>query len=92
MYPGEKLNNPSLSDLYKIKPLGGGGTNFRHAYKHIKEEVSDIDVVVHLTDGYDTFPEKFDIPTIICLQRSGKTVEEVKKQAKFAQRVIKIED
>jgi predicted metal-dependent peptidase len=45
-------------------PVGGGGTDFRPVFKHLKNERIPVDVVVYLTDGYGEFGEDPDIQTI----------------------------
>lgn len=47
-------------ELLRIKPVGGGGTNFYNVFLYIKEEMQDNlpETIVVLTDGYAPFPEE----------------------------------
>lgn len=46
-----------VSDLLTLKPVGGGGTDFRPAFNWISDERVEPDAVIYLTDGYGSFPE-----------------------------------
>jgi len=45
-------------------PTGGGGTDFRPVFDHLKTERIPVDVVVYLTDGYGEFGDDPGIDTI----------------------------
>lgn len=45
-------------DQVKLKPKGGGGTDFRPVFDWVKSNASDAVGVVYLTDLMGTFPEK----------------------------------
>lgn len=45
-------------------PQGGGGTDFRPVFNHIKNERIPVDIVVYLTDGYGEFGGDPGIETI----------------------------
>ncbi len=45
-------------------PKGGGGTDFRPVFDHLKTERIPVDVVVYLTDGYGDFGDDPGIDTI----------------------------
>ena len=45
-------------------PKGGGGTDFRPVFDHLKDERIPVDVVVYLTDGYGEFGDDPGIDTI----------------------------
>lgn len=87
MYAGAKLTNPSIGDVHKaiLDMKGGGGTDFKTAYKYLEDNEKDVDMVVHFTDGWDTFPKSFKHELLICLSGSGKkSAEKVKKECKYA--------
>ena len=44
------------SDIDTLKPVGGGGTDFRPVFDWIDEQDFTPDALVYLTDGYGTFP------------------------------------
>uniref|UniRef100_A0A6M3K9G8 Putative hydrolase n=1 Tax=viral metagenome TaxID=1070528 RepID=A0A6M3K9G8_9ZZZZ len=44
--------------------VGGGGTNFRSVFDYIEEKQLVPDGVVFLTDGYGTYPEESEWPTM----------------------------
>ncbi len=50
------------TDITKIVPLGGGGTDFTKIFKYVEENMSDNlpSSVVILTDGYCDFPKEKD--------------------------------
>jgi predicted metal-dependent peptidase len=92
VYEGSVLTNPNAGDIAKELRhcKGGGGTDFNTAYKWILDKRGNYDVVIHLTDGYDTFPQTpLKSPLIICLQKDGKEKEDVEKECKYAT-VVKI--
>lgn len=87
MYEGEKLTNPSITDVHKaiLDSKGGGGTDFSVAYKYLEENEKDLDMVVHFTDGCDRFPKSFKHELLICISgRWAKTIKEVKKECPYA--------
>jgi predicted metal-dependent peptidase len=43
-------------DLNGLKPVGGGGTDFRPVFDWIEKEGLEPDALVFLTDGYGSFP------------------------------------
>lgn len=45
-------------------PQGGGGTDFRPVFNHIKNERIPVDIIVYLTDGYGEFGGDPGIETI----------------------------
>jgi predicted metal-dependent peptidase len=91
VYEGSILKNPTEQDIIKeLKNIkGGGGTDFKTAYTYLEEHFDNADVIVHLSDGYDSFPKTFSKPLIICLQSNGKDIEEVEESCPYA-KVIKI--
>ena len=53
-----KLNRYNLSKLNKMKFNGGGGTDFRHVFRYVRDNHLNIHVLVFLTDMYGVFPEE----------------------------------
>ena len=59
----------SVEELLKIRPYGGGGTNFQIIFSYVRNQMKDKNVssIVILTDGYAPWPkeeEAMGIPTI----------------------------
>ena len=92
MYEGKKLTNPSLADIHQaiLDSKGGGGTDFKTAYKYLEDNEKDLDMVVHFTDGCDYFPKTFKHELLICVSgRWAKTIQEIKEECKYAT-VVKV--
>ena len=55
------------------QPEGGGGTSFVPFFDAISKELSPLSetVCVYLTDGYGTFPEKFEAPVLWVVTPGG---------------------
>lgn len=54
----------------KIKFLGGGGTDFRPVFEKLED--SPPNLLIYLTDGWGSYPEKApDYPVIWCLTEGG---------------------
>lgn len=60
VYMTEPIDFASVQDLMKIKPKGGGGTDFGVIFKYVKEKMADElpSSIVIMTDGYCPFPEE----------------------------------
>lgn len=63
-----------LTDLKGLKPVGGGGTDFRPVFKWVREQGIEPDAVVYLTDGYGTFPKHEPSYPVLWGNISGKSV------------------
>jgi predicted metal-dependent peptidase len=48
-------------DACVLKPKGGGGTDFRPVFEEVKRDDTPPDVLLYLTDGYGTYPERNEI-------------------------------
>lgn len=50
----------SVDDLISIRPVGGGGTDFKIIFEYVENEMSDNppDSIIILTDGYADFPDE----------------------------------
>jgi predicted metal-dependent peptidase len=61
---GEPIKIRTVTGIYKrkIEAHGGGGTDFRPAFKLAKQKRAK--AIVYLTDMYGTFPNECDIPTV----------------------------
>lgn len=58
-----------------LKPLGGGGTNFRPAFDMIKDLDVDPTLMIYYTDGYcESFPEPPDYPVLWALYGNDRKV------------------
>lgn len=42
----------------KLKPRGGGGTDFRPPFRKIERDNINPQCLIYITDGYGSFPEK----------------------------------
>lgn len=51
----------------QITHQSGGGTEMEAGFKYLAEQGIDPDVVVTLTDGYDSYTEAPDFPTVWCV-------------------------
>lgn len=51
-------------DPIVLHPAGGGGTDFRPLFEHVEREGLQPACIIYLTDGYGTFPESSEIPTL----------------------------
>lgn len=63
----EPIPFESIDDLLKIRPYGGGGTNFHIIFKYVQRLEEKPKAIVILTDGYAAFPkeeERCNIPVI----------------------------
>lgn len=91
VYQGSILRNPTEYDIKKeLKQIkGGGGTSFEATYEWLEKNKKQQDIIIHLTDGYDTFPEQFRLPIIICLQKISKSLKDTQDECPYAQ-VVKI--
>ena len=47
-------------ELLKIRPIGGGGTNFKNVFAYIRDKMQDNPptAIILLTDGYADFPDE----------------------------------
>jgi len=50
----------------KLHPKGGGGTDFKPGFEHIKKNFYDASCILYITDGYSSsFPDQApDIPVL----------------------------
>ena len=48
------------NELLKIRPVGGGGTNFKNVFSYVRENMSEDlpSAMILLTDGFAQFPEE----------------------------------
>lgn len=50
---------------FKLKPVGGGGTDFRPPFKYLADNNIHPDCMIYMTDGYGPFPEQAaDFPVL----------------------------
>lgn len=61
-------------DKSKIKPTGGGGTDFRPVFELIKKEQSNPVALCYFTDGFGEFPTKKPDYDVIWISTSGNDV------------------
>lgn len=70
-----KLHGPWAIDLdsESVPPLpGGGGTDFRPFFKHLKSNPPHPDAAIYLTDGHGEFPhEEPEFPTLWVINPGG---------------------
>lgn len=65
-------------DVTKVKPTGGGGTDFSSIFKYINENMSDMEIesIIILTDGYASFPDESEakgIPVLWVINNKEQT-------------------
>lgn len=64
----------SLDSLGAITELhGGGGTDMRVIFEHVKQNNIKPEAIVILTDGYTPFPEELPCPTLWAVTENGLT-------------------
>lgn len=69
----------SVDDVLKIRPVGGGGTNFSAPFEYIKNNFKDMDEIagiIMLTDGYASWPKESianGIPTLWLITNEDQT-------------------
>jgi predicted metal-dependent peptidase len=51
----DEIDDPN--EIRSLKPKGGGGTDFRPAFKWLDDNHIVPDALVYLTDGYGSFPQ-----------------------------------
>lgn len=56
--------SPTVDEILKEKPVGGGGTDHRPIFEYIEKHYKDAQVIVAFTDMYTAFPSSCSIPTI----------------------------
>ncbi len=62
-YDGGEFTNNDLP--LKLKPKGGGGTNFKPPFKFIEKEGIEPTCLIYYTDGYcSSFPKEPDFPVL----------------------------
>ncbi len=59
----------------KIKPTGGGGTDFNPVFELIKKEESEPLALIYFTDGFGSFPDKKPNYDTLWISTSGNQVE-----------------
>jgi predicted metal-dependent peptidase len=63
-----------VGDEITLSPKGGGGTCFKDIVRHVETENRDPAVVIILTDGYGTWPDKEpDVPFIWVINNDSVT-------------------
>jgi predicted metal-dependent peptidase len=63
----------SLDELIEIKPVGGGGTDFRPPFAYIEENNIKPDALIYLTDMLGPFPDDKPVyPVIWCSTSKGR--------------------
>lgn len=83
VYPPQPFRD--AEDILNIKPIGGGGTNFRNIFDYVKEHMDRMDIacIIILTDGEAVYPhesEALGIPVIWAMNNDrnvppwGKTI------------------
>ena len=55
------------NDELKFAMHGGGGTDFRPPFAYVEKKDIKPVCLVYLTDGYGSFPEQADYPTLWCM-------------------------
>lgn len=69
----EKFTPDNPLEPGKMQLEGGGGTNFCPVFEYIDTELPDIEILLFLTDGYGTIPERQPpYPVLWCLCEGGK--------------------
>lgn len=68
----------NVNDLIKIRPIGGGGTNFHVVFDYVKDNLLDDPPksIIILTDGYADFPKEkaaFGIPVLWLINNKDVT-------------------
>lgn len=74
----EPMDFASVDDLLKIRPVGGGGTDFGIIFKYVEEKMQDEPPasIIILTDGYAPFPKEsvaMDVPVLWIINNEDVT-------------------
>ena len=62
-----RIDTFEAGEAIELKPVGGGGTDFRDVFVKIEEFDEPVACVVYLTDGYGQFPESAEVPALWAL-------------------------
>lgn len=58
------FRHPTLEDILKEKPVGGGGTDHRPVFDYIEKHLKNTQLVIAFTDMWTIFPQRCSIPTL----------------------------
>ena len=64
VYGPHRLQNPTPSDIIKLKPKGGGGTNHIPVFEWVNKNNENASLLICFTDGYTSYPNNSSIDTI----------------------------
>ena len=81
-----KLENPTVSDILRLKPAGGGGTLLENGLSTIKDLNRTVPLVCCLTDGCDSYKGDrgtYPFEVIWVLSRNGMSVDDHKRNCKY---------
>jgi len=56
--------HPTVDDILREKPVGGGGTDHRPIFNYIQKHLKNVQLIIAFTDMWTTFPERCSIPTL----------------------------
>ena len=57
-----EVTNGNIQKIMNLRPKGGGGTDHKTIFNYIEKKLPNSRILVALTDGYTSFPNKKDIP------------------------------
>lgn len=74
VYNPKTYMNPTINDVAKYKPNGGGGTDHRPVFEWVRKNMPTAQVLICFTDGMTTFPQpcEVNINTIWVISKGNK--------------------
>jgi predicted metal-dependent peptidase len=79
-----------ITDILALKPMGGGGTSMENGLNYIKEHGRDVEVVIVLTDGCDSWSgveTTYPFQTVWVISERGISAEDAERRIPYGAKV-----